>query len=318
MLQTLQQQMGDGSLLFLTRLTDWGGPIGWLFALQIASYLAGLRTGLLLSFGAVLSLLANTWLKWLFVAPRPYFLDPSLTVHRPTGGFGMPSGHAQGAAAVWLGIAAVVSGRRWLWALLVLLAFAVALSRWLLGVHSFAQVLIGFAIGAGSLAALLWARPWLSRQRARLSLPALLILAGVLVAGSGAVTYLILELRADFVFPPQWQANAVARGAAAADLLPARLLSPASVYALVAGLLGLLLVTGLDRVRPVAVSTSAGRLLAVVCGVVITAGFWSLGGAIGSTTPLALAMPLFYPLVCLYLPIWLASRWSARKEVPAC
>ncbi|MEM1231095.1 MAG: phosphatase PAP2 family protein [Pseudomonadota bacterium] len=322
MLNAIQEQLSPAMVDALAMLTDWGGPIGWIFALQLLCWLGGLRTGLLLAIGAVLTLLLNSWLKWLFVAPRPYFLDAALTVHRPTGGFGMPSGHAQGAAVVWIGIAALQRpGRRWV-LLLAVLAVLVALSRWLLGVHSMAQVLVGFALGLLSIALLLRARPWLSRVSRGLSPAALLLLGALAVPLVLAVTAAVLALRADFVVPAQWQANAVARGAEAAAFSAQNMLSASTGYASAAALLGLLVTLAAAQRRPLATPRGWGRLLVLVVGIALTAGYWALGARLDRSGAQALLLPLCYPLCCMYLPLWLTARLRpaphADKESHVC
>ncbi|MGI9328515.1 MAG: phosphatase PAP2 family protein [Pseudomonadales bacterium] len=300
-------------------VTDWGGPLGWIFAMQLTFYLLGVRQGVFIGLVAVLSLLLNSWLKSLLFLPRPYMLDPTVQVHQPTPGLGMPSGHAQGAAALWYGIANF--GRSLIcWRLLALFVIAlVCLSRVILGVHSVAQVVIGAALGFSVLGLCLRVRePLLAWLRARGSPTAI---AAVFVALLAAlfVTMAIDGLRADQLVPALWQENFAhaSRGiAGASELSLHSLLASAAAYALVMAALGLALIGFLQKHRPVRLDRWTQRLLCVFVGCLVTALFWWFAGASDWTnSPLALLLPLLYPLVCGYLPVALTDRlcrWRGR------
>ncbi len=128
--------------------------------------------------GAMLLLTAglNTILKLLVASPRPPFFDPALE-RVPEATFGIPSGHAQNAVAVWGLLAA--SLRRW-WAVVgaVMLSAAIGWSRIQLGAHFLEDVLIGWGIGVALLAAYLWGEPRVRAWWARMA-PAAQVLAGV-------------------------------------------------------------------------------------------------------------------------------------------
>ena len=57
----------------------------------------GLRVGMILLLSAGL----NDLLKMAFALPRPYWVDPTVRALSPETSFGIPSGHAQNAVAVW-------------------------------------------------------------------------------------------------------------------------------------------------------------------------------------------------------------------------
>lgn len=103
----------------------------------------GLRLALLVPFSGVI----NNELKLFFHEPRPYWVDTSITAYGVHKGFGMPSGHAQTAAVMWLGLATAVH-RHWVWAACIAMALLVGISRPVLGVHFPTQVLVGWAVGA--------------------------------------------------------------------------------------------------------------------------------------------------------------------------
>lgn len=92
--------------------------------------------------------LSNSFLKDLFQDPRP-LLDFSLD-KRVGESFGLPSGHAQVATAMWLWLAYEIK-RPWAWAAAVVIVIGVALSRLYLGVHDVEDVLAGVLLGLASI-----------------------------------------------------------------------------------------------------------------------------------------------------------------------
>ncbi len=103
----------------------------------------GFRIGLLLlTSGSV-----NNILKVVFGFPRPYWVNTEIDAFgwRPT--FGLPSGHAQNALAVWGGLA-VWLRKRWLTVVCILLIFFISISRLYLGVHFPTDTLGGWLVGA--------------------------------------------------------------------------------------------------------------------------------------------------------------------------
>ncbi len=98
--------------------------------------------------GAMLLVTAgvNGVLKLGFATPRPGFLDPQLA-RVDEHSFGLPSGHAQNAAAVW-GLLATGARRRGVRVGLVALVVAIGWSRVHLGAHLFEDLLVGWAVGA--------------------------------------------------------------------------------------------------------------------------------------------------------------------------
>jgi membrane-associated phospholipid phosphatase len=140
-----------GGVPVLLALTFLGDPV-FLAALAPLAYWFGPRLGVIerangARFLAVtLGALALTiLLKYGFALPRP----PDTVMLVPEDGFGFPSGHATGSAAVYGGFAALAHWQtrttRWLYAgSLVLL---VALTRLLLGVHYLVDVVVGMALG---------------------------------------------------------------------------------------------------------------------------------------------------------------------------
>ncbi len=108
----------------------------------------GFRAGLIL----LLSGTFNTYFKWIFHLPRPYWVSTEVSVGAPETSFGAPSGHAQNAVAVW-GLIAASLQKPWAWAMAFFLIFMIGFSRLVLGVHFLLDVVLGWLIGA----ILLWA-----------------------------------------------------------------------------------------------------------------------------------------------------------------
>jgi len=150
----------------LSRLGDVGffelavAAVYWTVSPSVGARLAVL---LLVSSGT------NAAAKLASGSPRPYWVAGEVTAHAAEASYGLPSGHAQNAAAVW-GRLAAVSSRRGVWLAAAGLVVAIGVSRWQLGVHAPVDTLGGFALGVGLLAAALRLEAplagWLARRRA--------------------------------------------------------------------------------------------------------------------------------------------------------
>lgn len=99
--------------------------------------------------------LLNAYAKDLFQDPRPPLeirLDDLVGAS-----YGLPSGHAQMAVALWMWLAWEVR-RAWVWCLCSAIALGVMFSRMYLGVHDLEDVLGGALLGGASLFVFAWAR----------------------------------------------------------------------------------------------------------------------------------------------------------------
>ena len=92
-----------------------------------------------------LSAFCNFSLKDFFAQPRPFNFDPSVAITTARG-YGLPSGHAQGATVLWGSIAAWVD-TGWFWAVSITVIILIGVSRVYLGVHFPTDVLAGWAVG---------------------------------------------------------------------------------------------------------------------------------------------------------------------------
>lgn len=154
----LLTQLGDLWFYFLVLSTlyflgDRLPRLGSVVDRRRAAYLIGLALG-----AAALT----TALKHSFAIARPPGADTAdlavlfpeafrpLYVAAATGdGYGFPSGHALGAAVVWIGSATVfeVGSRRGRYAVAGLVAGLIALSRVVIGVHFTGDVVVGLIVG---------------------------------------------------------------------------------------------------------------------------------------------------------------------------
>ena len=105
--------------------------------------MVGLRLGIVLMTANV----SNTFFKFLFHNPRPYWISDDVVVYSQETSFGLPSGHAQIAASVW-GWLAYEAKRRWFTLVAMGLILLIGVSRLYLGVHFTSDVLIGWVLGA--------------------------------------------------------------------------------------------------------------------------------------------------------------------------
>ncbi len=102
----------------------------------------GFRLGIML----LVSNEVNSLAKLGFHSPRPYWVDSHIRAFVSESSFGLPSGHAQNAAAIW-GLLAVSVRETWVRAVLVALIFLIGFSRVVLGVHFISDVATGWLIG---------------------------------------------------------------------------------------------------------------------------------------------------------------------------
>jgi len=158
----------------------------------------GLRFGVILTVSDSL----NIFLKLLFHQPRPFWVSDRVRAFGAESSYGLPSGHAQHAMAVWGIMAAWVKG--WLRWLMVTVIFFVGFSRLVLAVHFPTDVLAGWLIGGFILWAFLkWeaaVMAWFNRftlaQKIGLAFAASILLLIVSVSGLAFVPP---------VDPAQWE-----------------------------------------------------------------------------------------------------------------
>jgi membrane-associated phospholipid phosphatase len=313
-MQDLILDTGIILILYLQSIGDWLTPamgvftaLGYqqfyvLFLLVIywcVNASLGIRIGLLLFFSGAI----NHLFKVAFHGPRPYWYDPRVRPLSVETTFGVPSGHAQNAVVLW-GVIASKLRMKWAWAGAITLIFFISLSRLYLGVHFPSDVLVGWFLGLGLLAAFVsWENRlavWVKSQSRKKQ---------VWLAFSGSLLMLLFgsltrSLLGDWTIPEVWVEGAQLAAPEADPLAPLRFSE------LVAG---------------------AGAFLGLALGAVLvhSRGGFSAEGSLGlrlARLPLGLSLalllffgieallpesgPLLSP-VLLYLHYGLAGFWIA-------
>jgi len=150
-------------------------------------------------------------LKLLFAAPRPYWLSGQVKPFLYESSFGIPSGHAQDAVALW-GIMAAGVKKRWGWVLAFVIAFFVGFSRLYLGVHFVHDVIAGWLIGLVILFAFVkfWdpVAAWL-KTRTLVQQIIVAFVMSLIIIGIGALSTARLQ---GYIFPVEWTDNALRAG----------------------------------------------------------------------------------------------------------
>ena len=240
-------------ILFLQSLGTWLAPIMQGFStlgyeefyLLLAPALywcldtrIGLKVGLML----MLSGSINALFKWAFLQPRPYWYDARVIAYSAETSFGLPSGHAQNAVAVFGSLASDLHRRyrfSWLWPAAIFLMAMIGISRSYLGVHFPTDILVGWLIGA----AMLWLylryegriSAWVGAQSRRSQIGlALACSFGLLLAGA-----LIQLAASDFSMPAEWMQTATLTAPSNAEEIEP--LAYSSVVSTAGALLGLCL-----------------------------------------------------------------------------
>jgi len=167
----------------------------------------GLRVGLIL----VTSNMLNYIGKIAFAGPRPYWVSSHVRGLWTESSFGIPSGHAQHAAAVW-GVVAGFYKKAWVWAVCLFLIFMIGFSRLYLGAHFPHDVVLGWLLGL----VLLWAfsrywdtaAAWLNGKSLQQQILISFIVSLIFVAVGMGVT----ALRSRYQLPTSWLDNAALAG----------------------------------------------------------------------------------------------------------
>ena len=207
--------------------------------------------------------------KMFFAGPRPYWVSPQVKAFAAEGSFGIPSGHAQDAVALWSMMASGVR-KRWAWIAAFALAFLIGFSRLYLGVHFVHDVLTGWLIGGLLLWAFLrfWdpAAAWL--QTTSFGQQVLIaFLLSLLVIALGALVVGRLD---GYTLPAEWRENALRAGELPDPVsIEGTLASAGTLFGLAVGVAWLALRGGYQASGPV-----AKRALRYVIGLIGVLLFW--------------------------------------------
>jgi membrane-associated phospholipid phosphatase len=220
-MQTLIQ-FGISFIIALQSIGDWPIPLMRFFSylgtedffflvLPLVYWCVDSALGLRIGFILVTSIMFNFVGKLLFASPRPYWVSSHVRALWPETTFGLPSGHAQEAVAVW-GIIAAYIKRFWVWVASIVLIFFIGFSRIYLGLHFPQDVIIGWLIGT----LIVWAfvhfwetvATWIGNKPFNHQIFIAFIVSLVFVMlGLGAVA-----LRSPYQIPDAWTNNALLIG----------------------------------------------------------------------------------------------------------
>ena len=273
-------------------ITSMGEELFYLVALPAVYWSIDKRLGRQLGYVFLLSAAINNVAKNLARQPRPFWLDPSVRLHDAES-YGLPSGHAQHATAVYLLLAAWVR-RGWVWPLAFGFILLMALSRIYLGVHFIQDVIVGFTLGLVVLGLFLfWQRAFAERFSRRILGRRLLIMIVIPAALALAYVSVLLLLGAPNMDVP-W----------AEFVSAAELTAHEDVVATLAGLLGfgVGMILESSRVRFRADGPIWQRVVRYALGIAVAVGIWSLR-AVLPADPEWVALPLRF-LRYLLLLLW--------------
>ncbi len=310
-LQTLRVSGLEGLARFFTFL---GTEEFFLLVMPALYWCFDAALGARLAVVLITSNTVNGLAKLFFHLPRPYWIDRGVRALTAETSYGLPSGHAQNAAAVW-GFLAAQLKRGWAWAAAIGLILGISLSRVYLGVHFPTDLLGGWLIGGALLFAFLrWERPvaawlrrlglWLQMGLALAASLAFLVLSSVMLTGIASTPD-----------PAEWEQNAAA--ARPDDTPPA--IDPRDPRSAVNGAgmifgLGAGLALAARHARFNARGPWGKRAARFVVGILGVLAFWVGLSAVFPTEPFLLGMAFRYVRYALtvfwalYLAPWMFLR----------
>lgn len=201
------QSLGDLFIDLMGLFTFLGTEYFYLLVLPILLWNLDPRLGLRLGFLLLSSGALNAILKVLFGLPRPYWVSRQIEAFASESSYGLPSGHAQNAVALWGGIALILR-RRLLLVLALGLILLITVSRPALGVHYPLDSLAGLVVGLMFLVGYWLLEPrWLPKIKG-MGLPAQIGLSFLASLGILLLGIIVLQLTASQSIPPAWVAAA--------------------------------------------------------------------------------------------------------------
>ncbi len=231
------QSLGEWLLIPMKVFSFLGTEDFYILALPVIYWCfdtaLGLRVGLIM----LLSSGINTIFKFVFHAPRPYWVNTEVQALSAESSFGAPSGHAQNAISIW-GMVGNYFRKGWVWVLSVFLILGISLSRLYLAVHFPLDTILGLVVGFALLVSVnrIWEPVAIWAGKQTLSTQILAAFAGslTLLLAGGFVAWMLR----DWTMPVAWVQNAARAGGEVPDPLSMSGLvtSSATLFGLFAGL----------------------------------------------------------------------------------
>ena len=161
----IQQYRGPLTDEFMRHTTDLGGKY-YLYFLPLLLWSLNFRFMVRVGALFALSFFLNISCKDLLTLPRPFDIDPAITANREWG-YGLPSGHSQNSALLWVMLARGVA-KRWFWAVAMAVIWLIGFSRLYFGLHFPGDIIAGWLLAAALLGLYITlgerAAHWLHRQ----------------------------------------------------------------------------------------------------------------------------------------------------------
>ena len=136
----------DFFILFMKGITFLGNEMAYLIMIPFVLWCIDFRTGARAGMVFLLSAYLNLVFKDLLAQPRPFILEPGLNLIEASG-YGLPSGHAQG-ALVFFGMLILLTRKSWFTVIAMILILLIAFSRVYLGVHFPTDIVGGWILGS--------------------------------------------------------------------------------------------------------------------------------------------------------------------------
>ena len=197
------QDMGNSFIGIMKLFTFLGNEEFYLLLFPVLFWCIdnnlGFRAGLIL----LLSTTINSYFKWMFRLPRPYWINDEVVAHTSETSFGAPSGHSQNAVVMW-GLIASSIQKPWSWRTAIFIIIMIGLSRMVLGVHFLLDVITGWAIGAFLLWIFLRFEPTIQNWLREKSHWIRMLISFLVSIGLIAVAVLILRALSYWEVPNLW------------------------------------------------------------------------------------------------------------------
>lgn len=205
------QHLGTWLALPFKSFTFLGGELFYLLAMPAIYWCVDSTLGVRLGVMLVMSNSVNGYFKMFFHSPRPFWVDSRVKAYVSETSFGLPSGHAQNAAAMW-GTAAATLKKKWATVLCSVVIFLIGLSRIYLGVHFTRDVVAGWIIGLLLILLYFWLEKpivrWIREKSLAFQITASFLVSMLLIG----IGYAVFAGTSGFQIPADWIKNAIGAG----------------------------------------------------------------------------------------------------------